>query len=142
MELYALRLLLLNTPGPTGYDYLKTVYNGPKNEKEICPTFAKAAEKRGLLDSDENWKDVMQDAINASMSVRKRISHFAQLLFFQPPVDPEQMLEDFIDQLIAQPPNAQDEAVSRKIRKEIILCKLEYYLSKFGSSCVYENILY
>ena len=131
MELYALRLLLLNTPGPTGYDYLKTVYNGPKNEKEICPTFAKAAEKRGLLDSDENWKDVMQDAINASMSVRKRISHFAQLLFFQPPVDPEQM-----------PPNAQDEAVSKKIRKEIILCKLEYYLSKFGSSCVYENILY
>lgn len=131
MELYALRLLLLNTPGPTSYDYLKKVDDGPP-----CKTFAQAAEKLGLLDSDDNWMKVMQDAINERMSERKRISHFAQLIYFQPPVDSEKMLDLFLDGLLPQPSNGQDEKLSKKKRKEIVLRKLEYYLSKFGSSCM------
>ena len=130
-ELYALRLLLLNTPGPKCYGDLKYA-NGVE-----CASFAKAAEKRGLLDCDDNWMAVMKDAINANINESKRISHFAQLLFFQPPVDAEQMLEVFLDELLPQPPNAQDKEVSAKIRKQIVLRKLEYYLSKFGSSCEY-----
>ena len=49
---------------------------------------------------------MMKDAINANMNESKRISHFTQLLFFQPPVDAEQMLEVFFDELLLQPPNA------------------------------------
>ena len=131
MELYALRLLLLNTPGATSYGYLKKVGNDPP-----CATFAQAAQKRGLLDSDDNWKDVMQDAINERMSERKRISHFAQLIYFQPPVDSEKMLDHFLDGLLPQPANGQEEKLSKQIRKDTVLRKLEYYLSKFGSSCM------
>ena len=47
------------------------------------------------------------------------------------------MLEVLLDELLPQPPNAQDKEVSAKIRKQIVLRKLEYYLSKFGSSCDY-----
>ena len=78
---------------------------------------------------------MMKDAINANMNESKRISHFTQLLFFQPPVDAEQMLEVFFDELLPQPLNAQDKEVPAKIRKQIFLRKLEYYLSKFESIC-------
>ena len=130
MELYALRLLLLNTAGPMSYTDLKKVGNDPP-----CTTFAQAAQKRGLLDSDENWKKVMQDAVNENMSDRKLIIHFAQLLYFQPPVEPEQMLDDFLNEMMPQP------RMSDKIKKEKLLHKLEYYLSKFGSGCMYDKII-
>ena len=136
IELYALRLLLLNTPGPTRYEDLKTVGKNPP-----CATFAKAAELRGLLDSDENWMKVMQDAVNEKMKGTSLIRHFAQLLYFQPPVDPELMLEEFLDKMLPQPLNAQDKEESKKKRKETVLRKLEYYLSKFGSCCMYVVIL-
>ena len=77
----------------------------------------------------------MKDAINANMNESKRISHFTQLLFFQPPVDAEQMLEVFFGELLPQPPNAQDKEETAKMRKQIVLRKLEYYLSKFESIC-------
>ena len=136
MELYALRLLLLNTAGPTRYGDLKTV------DGVLYGSFAKAAEKRGLLESDDNWRAVMRDAVNEKMEGRKLIIHFAQLLYFQPPVDPEQMLDDFLHFLLPQPQNAQDKELSRQIRKNVVLRKVEYYLLKYGSNCVYENILY
>jgi hypothetical protein len=51
-ERYACRLLLLNKVGPKSFDDLRTVNNVKYD------TYAEAAKKMGLLQSDDQWKNV------------------------------------------------------------------------------------
>ena len=129
-ELYAERLLLLNQRGATSFDDLKKIGNEPP-----CTTFNEAAKKLGLLDSDVFWKEVMNDAVCEKMEFNQLIRHFAQLIFYHPPNDPKEMFDTYLNDMCPQPENAQNLETSRKIRKCIVLRKLEYFLRNFGSDC-------
>ena len=128
-ELYAMRVLLLNTPGPTSYNDLKKV------KKVECETFVEAAQKRNLLKSDDQWIRIMDDACCEKMNNNQLIRHFAQLLYHFPPTNPDQMLNHFLNQLIPQRPDGVKEEISIIHRKKILLRKIEYFLRNMGTNC-------
>jgi ATP-dependent DNA helicase PIF1 len=55
-ERYALRTLLLHVPGPTSFQYLRTV------DGVVFQTFKEAAERLHLFESDQTWDDCLADA--------------------------------------------------------------------------------
>ena len=59
MEAFCLRLLLFKVPGPTSYEFLRTVDN------VVYETFQEACRQHGLLEDDSQYNDAM---INASYS--------------------------------------------------------------------------
>ena len=80
-ERYYLRLLLMNVRGPTSYEDLRTM-----NER-CYTTFREAAEKRGLLRSDNNLIDCMSEAVSYQMPYSLR-RLFATLLVYCNPGNP------------------------------------------------------
>ncbi|XP_070052633.1 uncharacterized protein [Nicotiana tomentosiformis] len=89
-ERYYLRLLLMNIRGPKSYQHLLTV-NGV-----CCSTFREAAEKRGLLQCDNNLVDCMLEAVRYQMPYSLR-RLFATLLVYYNPAKPKELWNPFED---------------------------------------------
>ncbi|XP_019232986.1 PREDICTED: uncharacterized protein LOC109213628 [Nicotiana attenuata] len=91
-ERYYLRLLLMNIRGPKSYQHLLTV-NGV-----CCSTFREAAEKRGLLQCDNNLVDCMSEAVRYQMpySLRRLIT---TLLVYYNPANPKELWNQFEDSM-------------------------------------------
>lgn len=132
-ELYACRLLLMNRLGATSHDDLKKIC--VEGEEIVLKTFIEAAKYHGLLDSDSFWESVMEDAAIEISNTNRLIRHFAQLVFYYPPNEPKKMFDTFLDKMFPQPLNAQDPDFSKRIRKQSVLLKIEYYLRRLGSDC-------
>ncbi|XP_015161034.1 uncharacterized protein [Solanum tuberosum] len=87
-ERYYLRLLLMNIRGPKSYEDLRTV-NG-----RYYNTFREAAEKNGLLASDNNLIECMSEAANYQMTYSLR-HLFATLLAYCNPANPKELWQKF-----------------------------------------------
>ncbi|TMS34338.1 hypothetical protein L596_001960 [Steinernema carpocapsae] len=118
---FALRLLLLTRPGPTSYQWLRTV-NGVEHN-----TFAQAAIALNLMESDSLWLRTLQDASNDYKDKQFR-RFFAQLMFHSLPSNPEALLAAFIDRLCPVRTDAPDFA-SRRRRA---LIRIAYYLQEYN----------
>ena len=70
-ELYALRLLLLRTPGATGYDHLKTV------DGEAKATFRAAAKARGLIQTTDEVDKIIEEMLLFECGTSKQCELFA-----------------------------------------------------------------
>ncbi|GFT32622.1 ATP-dependent DNA helicase [Trichonephila clavipes] len=55
-ECFHLRLLLHEVPGPTSFQYLKTI------EGRICCDYKEACQVRGLTENDEHWNATLEKA--------------------------------------------------------------------------------
>jgi hypothetical protein len=96
-ERYYLRLLLTQVAGATSFEHLRTV------DGEVLPTFQAAAQRRGLLASDDEWDRCLQEASGMQMPAQLR-ELFASVLLFASPADPwalwlrhqEAMTEDLL----------------------------------------------
>ena len=86
---YYLRLLLHHVPGATSYEDLRTV-NG-----EVCETYQQAAQRRGLLASDEEFDTDLQVAANSAFPQQVR-DLFAMLLLFCELSAPEELLNRYM----------------------------------------------
>ncbi|KAG5589602.1 hypothetical protein H5410_040116 [Solanum commersonii] len=83
-ERYYLRLLLMNIRGPKSYEALRTV------DGKCYTTFREAAEKKGLLHSDNNLIDGMSEAVSYQMPYSLR-RLFAILLVYCNPEEIESL---------------------------------------------------
>ncbi|XP_026467790.1 uncharacterized protein LOC113371378 [Ctenocephalides felis] len=59
-ECYYLRLLLVNVPGPTSFQQLKTV------DGHLCATYREACHMLQLLEDDSHWDNTLKDAVISS----------------------------------------------------------------------------
>lgn len=91
-ERYYLTLLLMNVRGPKSYEDLLKV-----NEK-CCSTFREAAEKRGLLHSDNSLIECMSEAMTYQMPCSLR-RLFATLLVYCSPANTKELWEKFEDSM-------------------------------------------
>lgn len=128
------RTLLLYRTGPTSYEDLRTV------DGKIYATFMEAAQKLGLIESDEMFVRAMEDACSQFLSQKKLCYYFSMLLCHACPADPEKLFEKFLDQMYPAPivnncKGAAQQPLSKEFRRGKILCILEYYLRCQGSSC-------
>ena len=89
VELFRLRLLLLNCRGAKSFDELKNV-NGVK-----YMTFSEACLALGLIDDDEEWSRAMQEAVTWMMPGLL----FVHILIHCQPVHPDELLKNFKDAL-------------------------------------------
>jgi len=80
-ELYYLRILLYNIPGPTSYEYLRT-YSGT-----IYNTFHAACGARGLIETDDEWDRCLEEAASFQTGSQFR-QLFVTLLLMNNPFDP------------------------------------------------------
>ncbi|KAG5584304.1 hypothetical protein H5410_044738 [Solanum commersonii] len=91
-ERYYLRLLLMNVRGPKSYQDLRTM-NGR------CYTiFREAAEKRGLLHSNNNLIECMPEAVSYQMPYSLR-RLFATLLVYCNPSNPKNLWKKYEDSM-------------------------------------------
>ncbi|TKR87212.1 hypothetical protein L596_011651 [Steinernema carpocapsae] len=81
LEKFAIRLLAMNKKFIRNFEELKTV------DGELCPTFADAATKMGLMTNEREWHLTMEDAIQTEMPINIR-RLFASILVFCAPADP------------------------------------------------------
>lgn len=91
-ERYYLRLLLMNVRRPTSYEDLRTM-----NER-CYTTFREAAEKRGLLRSNNNIIDCMSEALCYQMPYSLR-RLFATLLVYSNPGNPIDLWKKYEDSM-------------------------------------------
>lgn len=89
-ECFYLRLLLINVPGPTSFDYLKTV-NG-----QLHTTNHDACRALQLLEGDSHWDTTLADAALSSSPHQIR-SLFAILLTTCFPTNPYELWEKYKD---------------------------------------------
>ena len=85
-EKYFLRLLLTNVPGATSYDDLRTV------EGVLYGSFQESAQRRGLLEDDQEVDKALTDATLAQMPSQIR-SLFSIFLSYGSCQDPSAMWE-------------------------------------------------
>lgn len=83
-ERFALRILLLNTPGARSFEMLRTV------EGEYYDTYQKAIE-RGLLADDKTWDETMREACSVELDINKIRSLFAMILAMANPSNPGEL---------------------------------------------------
>ncbi|CAF1613761.1 unnamed protein product [Adineta ricciae] len=100
IERYHLRLVLLNTPGASSFDDLKSI------DGQVCEIFMQAAKLRGLLCDDTEYERCMSEAVIFQMPQQLRILFCVILLYCKPtkPVDlwnlfKAHMAEDFMQQV-------------------------------------------
>ncbi|KAG5589604.1 hypothetical protein H5410_040118 [Solanum commersonii] len=91
-ERYYLRLLLMNIRGPKSYEALRTV------DGKCYTTFREAAEKKGLLYSDNNLIDCMSEAVSYQMPYSLR-RLFATLLVYCNPGNPKDLWKKIEDSM-------------------------------------------
>ncbi|XP_065370863.1 uncharacterized protein LOC135963006 [Calliphora vicina] len=87
-ECFYLRLLLINVPGPTYFENLRTV------DGEICATYREACQKLQLLENDSHWETTLADAaaINHPSKIR---TLFAIILVSCSPANPKELWNKF-----------------------------------------------
>ncbi|XP_011859010.1 PREDICTED: uncharacterized protein LOC105556523, partial [Vollenhovia emeryi] len=88
IELFHLRILLLNVKGATSYNELKTV-NG-----ELHQTFTSACLALGLIEDDNEWKLAINEASVWMMPKHLRLL-FVRILMHCQPVHPKELWEEF-----------------------------------------------
>ena len=97
-EKYALRLLLCNTPGPTGWDSLKFVEGDEETPGKVHDTFHDACVARGLIHGDEHWKQTLTDAVAICTQYSLRYL-FCIIIAHCQPADPKALWDKFKDEL-------------------------------------------
>lgn len=127
------RCLLLNVKGPTGFEDLRTV----KGSTKPCATFTHAAQKLGLLDSDEIYARAMEDACVEKSNFTQLQRFFALLICHSRPSNPQKLFDEFLDSM--NPPIATNNPniipKSKSTRENEVLRNLEYFFNGMGSSC-------
>ncbi|KAG5600731.1 hypothetical protein H5410_032101 [Solanum commersonii] len=91
-ERYYLRLLLMNVRGPESYEDLRTI------DGRCYTPFREAAEKRGLLHSDNNLIECMSEAVSYQMPYSLR-RLFATLLVYCNPGNPKDLWNKYEDSM-------------------------------------------
>ena len=129
------RCLLYHVKGPKNFDDLKKM----SPDGEPCATFTQAAQKRGLLESDDIYYDAMDDACVEKSNFTQLQRYFAMLLFHSRPSNPRKFFEKYIDEM--NPPisanNPNIVPKSKETRGAEILRNLEYFFRGLGTSCLY-----
>ncbi|KAG9319383.1 hypothetical protein KVV02_002733 [Mortierella alpina] len=98
-ERFALRLLLTVVKGATNFEALRTVPDPNDNTREIVyDTFREAALARDLLDNDQEWINLFEEAIVDQMPSRLR-HLFAGVLCYCSPSSPDQLWTRFANSL-------------------------------------------
>ena len=88
-ERFSMRILLLNTPGATSFEMLRTADG-------ICyDSYQKAAIERGLLADDKIWSETMLEACSIILDANKIRSLFAMILAMANPSNPVELWEKF-----------------------------------------------
>lgn len=87
-ETYHLRLLLLNIPGATSFEYLHTV------DGVVYQTYKEAAFARGVIIDDQEWRRCMEEAAQYMMPFQLR-SLFVILLIHCDVLRPSELWEEF-----------------------------------------------
>ena len=130
--------LLHHVKGPTGFADLRTVYPDDR-PCTIYTTYTEAAQKLGLLESDDIFYEAMKDACVENSNFKQLQRYFAMLLFHSRPSNPLKFFEDFIDHM--NPPfsvnNPNMLPKSKEIRGGEVLRNLEYFFRGLGTSCLY-----
>lgn len=85
-EKFYLRLLLNHVPGATSFEFLRTI------DGVVHPTYKDAAKSLGLLQNDDEWDKVLQEASGVMMPALL-CELFATLLIFNSPTDPLSLWE-------------------------------------------------
>ena len=124
-ERFHLRLLLLHVPGATSFQFLKTV-NGTTVE-----TFRDACIARNLLEGDEQYHNVLEEASTFHMPHEIR-QLFCHLLVFCSPTNSLELWEAHCDAM------SEDFArhLSEEAAKQAALACIHRMLRSLGSNCV------
>ncbi|PAA80832.1 hypothetical protein BOX15_Mlig019542g1 [Macrostomum lignano] len=93
-QCFYLRLLLVNVPGPTSFESLRTV------DGVLLPTFKAACQARGLLEDDNHWRLCLREAAETRMPVALR-RLFAAILAHGDPSDPLKLWQEFVKEMAA-----------------------------------------
>ncbi|XP_024875804.1 uncharacterized protein LOC112457136 [Temnothorax curvispinosus] len=88
IELFHLRLLLLNVKGATSFNDLKTV------KGEIYQSFLETCLALGLIEDDDEWKRAMDEAVGWMMPRQLR-KLFVRILIHCQPLHPDELWESF-----------------------------------------------
>ena len=128
-ELFAIRALLMERPGPRSFEDLRTI-NGI-----VYPTYTQAAQVLNLLESDEFFQKTLDDAEAQHMSDRELQHYFARLVFHGIPANAQALFDYFLDKMLPQPIDGVPENVSREIRRRKVVRNLEYFFRCMGTSC-------
>ena len=91
-ERYYIRMLLYHVPGPTSFEYLRTV------DGVLRETFQEACAARGLLETDDEWDSCLTEAatINSGSQLREL---FVSILLYNNPSNPCALFERHIHSL-------------------------------------------
>ena len=92
-ELFYLRVLLYNVPGPTGFEDLKTLESG-----EVCRTFHESAIKRGLCADGKEAENAFKEGFQMAFKdgVRRL---FVEIIMFCESAEPRKLYDDYIEEL-------------------------------------------
>ncbi|XP_075158174.1 uncharacterized protein LOC142231451 [Haematobia irritans] len=85
---FYLRMLLINVPGPTSFDNLRTVNN------EVCVIYREACQKLNLLESDLQWETTLNEA-STSQNPSQIRALFAVILITCFPTNPNELWNKF-----------------------------------------------
>ena len=90
-DVFYLRMLLHNDhcKGKTSYQDLKTLQSG-----QVCDTYKQVCVELGLLNDDEEWRRVLEEA-GATQMPRKLRELFVVILVFCQPSQPGELFEEF-----------------------------------------------
>lgn len=101
------------------------------------PTFTKAAEKLGLLESDEMFRRAMEDACAEKMNFKQLQHYFAMLILHAHPANPQALFNDFLDEMnppaAVNDPNARPKSADQ--RGAEVMRNVQYFLNCMGASC-------
>lgn len=124
---------MLNRPGPTSFTDLRTI------DGVEYLSFKNAAQKLGLLESDDIYIRAMQDASIDKSNFKHLQHYFAMIICHCQPSNPQNLFDLFLDDM--NPPNAINDPNalprSKERRKIEVLKNLEYFFHCMGTSCAY-----
>ena len=126
VERYHLRMLLHHVRGARSFEEVRTF------EDRIYPTFKEAAQARGLLRTDNEYSNVLQEAATHLLG-NQLIDLFAIMVQTNSISDPEALLEAHIDDLVdgirRERPNA-----SEPVWRNALYCVIQKRLQAVGST--------
>ena len=127
VERYHLRLLLLNVPGATSFNFLLTV------DGVVCKTFQEACRRRNLIHDDSVWKDTLQEASHAGLPHQLR-QMFAFIILNCEVSNARQLFDHFLPYLIEDHIRAGD---SPSLSEQKALAHIEKILKNNSRSLQY-----
>ncbi|XP_029651252.1 uncharacterized protein LOC115224483 [Octopus sinensis] len=123
-ERFYMRLLLLHVKGSRSFEELKTV------DDVICGSYKEAAERRQLVQNDDEWRRCLEEASLTNMPQELR-QLFAHICIFNNPVNPDVLFNSFEESLIEDFLTNH----SRTISVQLALREIETTLSLHGLTC-------